>query len=298
MGFWGEVHKRAFKSAADLFGLGSVTQVVIKLIVGMLIIGGLFFYGSEGAARSEVLLGIFGAAAVIFSFPVVYVYYFLKAPSQIASEKDKSLASLKSRIASETRFDDLQSRQIEALDQQLEFFKSINGPQNERLFDFKISEKVVAIEFVISEGETDFNILMQDIRCDQKTSIDLVLGTDPDDSLAKCHRNQGDYASTSSRDGLSTGTRSISITPELSVESPHGATIRIGLTSLSGVRNNAAVKFEASGFRVTSNGPEYFADNGDGSLLATRLQVRRVCIFPVARSNFVTGNVLAGPNIN
>jgi hypothetical protein len=274
-----------------------MSQAVTKIAVGALSVGFLLFLGSQGAARDEMMLRIFVAALVVFAFPIVYGYYFLRAAGQIADEKDNSIALLETRVASEAKTDELQSHQIEATKQQLAFFRSVLGPKDDRLFDFKIEQESVAITFGVEPGESEFEILMQDICCTEETEICLVLSTDSDEGLGNYHRGTGDYAFKSNSPRSHMDTRSVIITPKLASKAPHGANIHITLSSLSGERGNASVKFEATGFRGTARGPDFFTETGSGTLLATRQQVRWVCVLPVSRASFVGGNILAGPKL-
>lgn len=123
--YWKEVHRRTAKQAATLLGLSSREQIVIKAVVALAVICGLLFYGSADASSDEWKARLFGALAIVFLYPLIYLWKLVEVPAQIDIERQDEIRSLKDAAdASPLRFE------FNSEDNKFLEYAMIEGPKN------------------------------------------------------------------------------------------------------------------------------------------------------------------------
>jgi len=98
-GYWKELHQRSAKQAAVDLGLSSRAQIVIRLAIAAVVVGGLLLFGSEDASSDEWKARVFAAFAVILLFPIFYIWNFAKAPAALDRERMVEIAKLSEATA-------------------------------------------------------------------------------------------------------------------------------------------------------------------------------------------------------
>jgi hypothetical protein len=84
--YWCMVHRRAWRRAARCLGFTSRGALIFRVLLGVAAVGALLLWGSEDAARDEMIGRITLAVAVLAAFPVVYVHQFVRAPAEIHAQ--------------------------------------------------------------------------------------------------------------------------------------------------------------------------------------------------------------------
>lgn len=85
--YWRRIHKRALARTVAALGLGSWLAIIGKVLTAATVVGLLLFVGSQDAPRDELIARVGAALLVALFFPLVYVWQFLRAPSDIDAEE-------------------------------------------------------------------------------------------------------------------------------------------------------------------------------------------------------------------
>lgn len=92
--YWIQVHKIAWRNAAKNLGFTNGAAVMIRVVLGASIVAALTFWGSEDAARDEMIARAAIAGAVLASFPIVYFYELVAAPARLDAERSNKIDDL------------------------------------------------------------------------------------------------------------------------------------------------------------------------------------------------------------
>ena len=93
--YWMRVHQRAVKATRQALLLQSAERIVIASLIGLFYLAFVWsFVDDKAAFWAEVLFKGFGSAAVILTFPLVYLWKFRSAPAEIDSEQQATILSI------------------------------------------------------------------------------------------------------------------------------------------------------------------------------------------------------------
>jgi hypothetical protein len=97
--FWRNIHKRAVKDACHALKIEGGERAMIAVLLAILIIAGIWLFGSHEMAAHELIVRIGLTAAVIVVFPFVYCWKFIAAPAKIHSETEEMLNDIRKQLA-------------------------------------------------------------------------------------------------------------------------------------------------------------------------------------------------------
>ncbi len=99
MDYWKNVHAIALKSTRESLGLSSWGQIVLKVIVLAAVLSGLAFWGSDDAAKDEIVGRAFIAGVVSMLFPVVYFFHIFRIPALLERETKAEMLHKEEQLA-------------------------------------------------------------------------------------------------------------------------------------------------------------------------------------------------------
>src|SRR6266446_4178132 len=121
--YWRKLHQRALKEARHALVIETKERTVIAFVIAVVSICLLWLVGHHEGAISELLLRIAGTAAIVFVFPVVYLWKYVTAPEKLDQEANNEIDRLSGEL------DALSSSSFEVLYDPTDpkFAQSLNG---------------------------------------------------------------------------------------------------------------------------------------------------------------------------
>lgn len=103
-GYWSRVARRAFAETLVAFRLDSPSKVAASVLAASLGVGAIWLVGGfDDAIRSQTLKWLYGAAGIIFAFPIILLIRLLTAPADMDREAAAQLAALQATQDGQTK---------------------------------------------------------------------------------------------------------------------------------------------------------------------------------------------------
>jgi hypothetical protein len=81
--YWRMISGYAWKDTVEILHLNSVVGSMAWLVGSLIVLAGLFFYGSADSSRDELLTRIFLAFATVSLIPFVFAYKMIRVPAEV-----------------------------------------------------------------------------------------------------------------------------------------------------------------------------------------------------------------------